>query len=169
MPSQFGQIHDFKLSDLERIKIIFWYILHRQRLYWEVPACWGQWLRHSRSWVWRRDSLGGPQWAFNAWVNERSRRGKKTHETERLEIRIQLRRRHSKLLEVAIYLAGVIRTHICWLSSDVLGTVLDLWLGSVLSILSFKEKCSVGIRVVNNTSWDTWKFRWSKVPSLMKE
>lgn len=45
---------------------------------------------------------------------------------ERLEIRIQLGRRHSKLLEVPICLEGVIRTHICWLSSDGLGTVVGL-------------------------------------------
>lgn len=57
MPSQLCQIRDCELSDLEHIKMIFWYILHRPRLYWEIPACWGQCLRHSRHWVCRRDSL----------------------------------------------------------------------------------------------------------------
>ena len=146
------------------IKVIFWCILQRLKLCWEILAYWGQWLRHSRSWAQRRDGPGSLQWAFNDWVKDYSKWGKKNAwDMERLEIRIQLGRRHSKLLEMAIrvHLVGVIKTHISCLSYDVLVTVMGPWLGSVLLSLSFKEKCSVGAHVVNNASWSTWKFRWS--------
>lgn len=45
---------------------------------------------------------------------------------DRLEIRLQLGRRHSKLLEMAfrVYLVGVIKTQISWVSYDVLVTVM---------------------------------------------
>lgn len=83
--SQLRQINDLNLSDSESTNIIIWYMLQRQKLYWQTWAYWGpQWLRvagvwhgNSSNWMQRRKEMGGLQWVFDDWVNECSRWAKK--------------------------------------------------------------------------------------------
>lgn len=177
MPSQFCQIHYLNLSDSEGIKIIFRYALQRLRVILRHQPV-GD---HSGS-GWREFDMGiagakcreGTGWEvygerlMTEWLSVTDG-NRNVWDMKRLEIRAQLGRRRWTLLEMAIRvcLAAVIRTvvirrtHICWLSHDVLGTVLSPWLECVLLILSFKERCSVGACVANNASRSTWKFTWS--------
>lgn len=162
MPFQFCQIHDLNITDSSKLYFdaVYkdWGYAER---YWPTGGSGSDILgaehREGMGWVVYSEHL------MTEWKTTANGVKKNAWDMERLEIRIQLGRRHSKLLEMAIrvHLVGVIKTHISCLSYDVLVTVMGPWLGSVLLSLSFKEKCSVGAHVVNNASWRTWKFRWS--------